>query len=272
MYSQLQVKDLNVSSMHLLLHLLSLPYILLIFMILTKPNQTEPEPLNPNLISYCFLLLLAHFPPHLSHISRPFSSTFPSLILFFLMFVSLFLLLSRSPPPFPYFLLLLLAPFLFFLLLYLLMFLILSPSCSIASSFSLLLAPLSAPFPHLLCIFLLLSPTTCSFPCSFSLLLSPFIAPLPHFLHLFFLLVQVRFHPKNPTVVASGSLDHEVRLWDSETGNCIASHDFCNTPTPHSSRLNTTLSFETARHPFKDCIPLCSRVRTTLFKTSYHSF
>ena len=162
------------------------------------------------------------------------------------MFVSLFLLLSRFPPHFPYFLLLLLAPFLLFLLLYLLMFLILSPSCSIASSFSLLLAPLPAPIPHLLCIFLLLSPPTCSF----SLLLSPFIAPLPHFLHLFFLLVQVRFHPKNPTVVASGSLDHEVRLWDSETGNCIASHDFCNTPTPHSSRLNTTLSFEAARHPF----------------------
>lgn len=36
----------------------------------------------------------------------------------------------------------------------------------------------------------------------------------------------VRYHPKSPNVLASGSLDHEVRLWDANTANCIGSHDF----------------------------------------------
>ncbi|KAK1592431.1 hypothetical protein Q3G72_024848 [Acer saccharum] len=36
----------------------------------------------------------------------------------------------------------------------------------------------------------------------------------------------VRFHPLNPKVVASGSLDHEVRLWDANTAECIGSRDF----------------------------------------------
>lgn len=36
----------------------------------------------------------------------------------------------------------------------------------------------------------------------------------------------VRFHPLNPTILASGSLDHEVRLWDASTAECIGSRDF----------------------------------------------
>jgi WD domain, G-beta repeat len=36
----------------------------------------------------------------------------------------------------------------------------------------------------------------------------------------------VRFHPRNATLLASGSLDHEVRLWDATTGQCIAKHTF----------------------------------------------
>lgn len=36
----------------------------------------------------------------------------------------------------------------------------------------------------------------------------------------------VRFHPCKPSLLASGSLDHEVRLWDADTGQCIARHTF----------------------------------------------
>lgn len=36
----------------------------------------------------------------------------------------------------------------------------------------------------------------------------------------------VRFHPLHPEILASGSLDHEVRLWDSKTAECIGSRDF----------------------------------------------
>ncbi|XP_052170342.1 uncharacterized protein LOC127786743 isoform X2 [Diospyros lotus] len=36
----------------------------------------------------------------------------------------------------------------------------------------------------------------------------------------------VRFHPKRPEILASGSLDHEVRLWDANTSECIGSRDF----------------------------------------------
>ncbi|KAL6191927.1 hypothetical protein ACLB2K_038316 [Fragaria x ananassa] len=36
----------------------------------------------------------------------------------------------------------------------------------------------------------------------------------------------VRFHPLLPDILASGSLDHEVRLWDSNTAECIGSRDF----------------------------------------------
>lgn len=42
------------------------------------------------------------------------------------------------------------------------------------------------------------------------------------------MLLQVRFHPLHPDILASGSLDHEVRLWDSNTAECIGSRDFCN--------------------------------------------
>ncbi|KAL6970637.1 hypothetical protein U1Q18_030331 [Sarracenia purpurea var. burkii] len=36
----------------------------------------------------------------------------------------------------------------------------------------------------------------------------------------------VRFHPLHPEIIASGSLDHEVRLWDANTAECIGSRDF----------------------------------------------
>ncbi|XP_057772164.1 uncharacterized protein LOC130991784 isoform X3 [Salvia miltiorrhiza] len=36
----------------------------------------------------------------------------------------------------------------------------------------------------------------------------------------------VRFHPLYPEVLASGSLDNEVRLWDAKTAECIGSRDF----------------------------------------------
>lgn len=41
------------------------------------------------------------------------------------------------------------------------------------------------------------------------------------------LMVQVRFHPLHPHILASGSLDQEVRLWDANTSECIISHHFC---------------------------------------------
>ena len=39
-------------------------------------------------------------------------------------------------------------------------------------------------------------------------------------------LLQVRFHPTNSNLVASGSLDYQVRLWDVSSGQCINHHDF----------------------------------------------
>ena len=36
----------------------------------------------------------------------------------------------------------------------------------------------------------------------------------------------VKFHPRDSRVVASGSLDHEVRVWDVPTGECRAVHAF----------------------------------------------
>eukprot|EP00257_Ricinus_communis_P016005 XP_015574047.1 uncharacterized protein LOC8265690 [Ricinus communis] len=36
----------------------------------------------------------------------------------------------------------------------------------------------------------------------------------------------VRFHPLCPEILASGSLDHEVRLWNAKTTECIGSHEF----------------------------------------------
>ncbi|XP_058094921.1 uncharacterized protein LOC131240614 isoform X2 [Magnolia sinica] len=36
----------------------------------------------------------------------------------------------------------------------------------------------------------------------------------------------VRFHPVHSEILASGSLDHEVRLWDANTAECIGSRDF----------------------------------------------
>lgn len=36
----------------------------------------------------------------------------------------------------------------------------------------------------------------------------------------------VRFHPLCPDILASGSLDHEVRIWNAKTAECIVSRDF----------------------------------------------
>ncbi|KAL8162828.1 hypothetical protein V2J09_014317 [Rumex salicifolius] len=36
----------------------------------------------------------------------------------------------------------------------------------------------------------------------------------------------VRFHPMFPDTLASGSLDHDVRLWNAKNGDCIGSRDF----------------------------------------------
>ncbi|KAJ1279037.1 hypothetical protein BS78_04G124600 [Paspalum vaginatum] len=36
----------------------------------------------------------------------------------------------------------------------------------------------------------------------------------------------VRYHPLHSDILASGSLDHEVRLWDASTSDCIGSQDF----------------------------------------------
>uniref|UniRef100_A0A0D6R7Y4 Uncharacterized protein n=3 Tax=Spermatophyta TaxID=58024 RepID=A0A0D6R7Y4_ARACU len=36
----------------------------------------------------------------------------------------------------------------------------------------------------------------------------------------------VRFHPSHPEILASGSLDHEVRIWDANSAECIGSRDF----------------------------------------------
>ncbi|KAK7831763.1 activating molecule in becn1-regulated autophagy protein 1 [Quercus suber] len=38
--------------------------------------------------------------------------------------------------------------------------------------------------------------------------------------------LRVRFHPLHPEIIASGSLDYEVRLWDANTSECIGSRDF----------------------------------------------
>lgn len=36
----------------------------------------------------------------------------------------------------------------------------------------------------------------------------------------------VRFHPVHPEILASGSLDHEVRIWDASIAECIGSRNF----------------------------------------------
>jgi activator-of-BECN1-regulated-autophagy protein 1 len=41
---------------------------------------------------------------------------------------------------------------------------------------------------------------------------------------------QVRFHPRNSALLASGSLDFEVRVWDAARAVCIASCEYGASP------------------------------------------
>lgn len=50
----------------------------------------------------------------------------------------------------------------------------------------------------------------------------------------------VRFHPRLPHLVASGSLDNEVRLWNARTGECFLQHTF--------GKPIASLSFHTTSH------------------------
>ena len=43
-------------------------------------------------------------------------------------------------------------------------------------------------------------------------------------------LLQVRFHPSSSSLLASGSLDYEVRLWNAHTAECINVHNFGGCP------------------------------------------
>lgn len=38
--------------------------------------------------------------------------------------------------------------------------------------------------------------------------------------------LKVRFHPRNSGLLASGSLDHEVRVWNATNAVCLAVQDF----------------------------------------------
>lgn len=59
---------------------------------------------------------------------------------------------------------------------------------------------------------------------------SPSVEPPLPFLrnYVSMVVMQVRFHPLHPEILASGSLDHEVHLWDANTAECLGHRDFCN--------------------------------------------
>lgn len=63
-------------------------------------------------------------------------------------------------------------------------------------------------------------------------------------------LFQVRFHPLHPEILASGSLDHEVRLWDAATAECIASRDFCNFRSDDPLLCNPVYLVDSSDHLF----------------------
>ena len=81
---------------------------------------------------------------------------------------------------------------------------------------------------------------------------------------------QVRFHPCRPHIVASGSLDHEVRLWDTLTAACLVSHQFCESDCCRSSVMSCSFNVPSSYPPFlpltksllpplpRACIPLIS--------------
>lgn len=41
-----------------------------------------------------------------------------------------------------------------------------------------------------------------------------------------YLCFQVKFHPLYPHLLVSGSLDYEIKLWDTDLGICLQSKDF----------------------------------------------
>lgn len=66
--------------------------------------------------------------------------------------------------------------------------------------------------------------------CTFGIQISPSLENILSYIVM--KLLQVRFHPLCPDILASGSLDHEVRLWNAKTAECIGSRDFCNSSYP----------------------------------------
>jgi WD40 repeat protein len=38
--------------------------------------------------------------------------------------------------------------------------------------------------------------------------------------------MQVKFHPRDSNLLASGSLDSHVRVWDVPSGECLHSYNF----------------------------------------------
>ncbi|XP_042751481.1 uncharacterized protein LOC111912555 isoform X2 [Lactuca sativa] len=56
--------------------------------------------------------------------------------------------------------------------------------------------------------------------------LYPSLIQLLKYVLILIVVLQVRFHPLHPEILASGSLDHEVRLWNANTSECIGSRDF----------------------------------------------
>ena len=53
----------------------------------------------------------------------------------------------------------------------------------------------------------------------------------------------MRFHPSRSDILASGSLDNEVKIWNSDTAQCIASHDFRKIPCLWNGSISTSVVY-----------------------------